>query len=310
MANPPPAAYPPPGYYWGFGLGDIIWMLFFLWLFLTFLTPQLRYKMLQDMRLKMIRLLEEKLKAKVITMIHREEQITLFGIPIHRFITIEDSEAVLRAIRSTPPDTPIAMILHTPGGLVLAASQIARALKRHPAKKIVIVPHYAMSGGTLIALAADEIWMDPNAVLGPLDPQLMLGDKTLPAPSIIKAVKTKGAAKVNDDTLILADIAEKAVKQMKKLVYSLLVDKLGHEKAEQVADRLVSGYYTHDYPITVEELREMGIPVKTEIPEEVYKLMELYPQPTALRPSVEYIPTHPTAPPHPSKKTTAHPTKR
>jgi len=56
--------------------------------------------------------------------------------------------------------------------LVLAASQIAHALSRHQAPVRVLVPHYAMSGGTLIALSADEIIMDPNAVLGPVDPQL------------------------------------------------------------------------------------------------------------------------------------------
>jgi len=64
------------------------------------------------------------------------------------------------------------MIIYTPGGLVLVAAQIAMTLKAHPAKKTVIVPHYAMSEGTPIALAADEIITDPYAVLGPLDPQL------------------------------------------------------------------------------------------------------------------------------------------
>jgi len=54
-----------------------------------------------------------------------------------------------------------------PGGLVLAAEQIAPALRRHSGTVTVFVPRYAMSGGTLIALAADEIVMDPNAVLGP-----------------------------------------------------------------------------------------------------------------------------------------------
>ncbi len=275
------------------GLGDIVFLLFFLWLFLTFLTPQMRYRALLAARAEMIRRLEEKLGARVITMIHRQERITLFGIPIHRFITIEDSEAVLRAIRSTPPDTPIAMIIHTPGGLVIAASQIARALKKHPAKKIVIVPHYAMSGGTLIALAADEIWMDSNAVLGPLDPQIMVGDKAVPAPSILKVVKLKGFEKVSDETLMFADIAEKAVNQMKTLVVELLEDKVSRERAEQIADKLVSGYYTHDYPITVDELRKLGLNVKEELPPEVYELMELYPQEPPMRPSVEYVPTIP-----------------
>ena len=80
--------------------------------------------------------------------------------------------AVLRAIKLTDDDVPIDLILHTPGGLVLAAEQIAHALKNHPAKVTVMVPHYAMSGGTLISLAADEIVLDDNAVLGPVDPQL------------------------------------------------------------------------------------------------------------------------------------------
>jgi ClpP class serine protease len=111
--------------------------------------------------------IEQKERGRVVSMIHRQERISLFGIPLYRYIDIEDSEQVLRAIRTTPPDVPICFIIHTPGGLVLAAAQIAMALKDHPAKKKVIIPHYAMSGGTLIALAADEIVMDPHAVLGP-----------------------------------------------------------------------------------------------------------------------------------------------
>jgi ClpP class serine protease len=115
---------------------------------------------------------QEQRKSRVIAMIHRQETISLFGVPVSNYINIEDSEAVLRAIRLTPPEQPIDMILHTPGGLVLAAEQIAKALVEHKGKVTVFVPHYAMSGGTLLALAADEIVMDANAVLGPVDPQI------------------------------------------------------------------------------------------------------------------------------------------
>jgi ClpP class serine protease len=89
-----------------------------------------------------------------------------------RYIDVNDSEEVPRAIKLTGADYLIDLIVHTPGGLALAANQIAHALKRHRAKVTVFVPHYAMSGGTLVSLAADEIVMDPNAVLGPVDPQL------------------------------------------------------------------------------------------------------------------------------------------
>ncbi len=275
------------------GFADFLWLFFILWVFLTFITPQMRYSALRRARANIIRGLEVMYNSKVITLIHRQERISLFGIPIYKFIDIEDSEEVLRAIRSTPPDKGIMLIMHTPGGLMLAASQIALALKRHPGKKIVVVPHYAMSGGTLIALAADEIWMDPDAVLGPVDPQIGTQSGTLPAPSIVKVVREKGVDKVDDNTLILADIAEKALNQTKDLVKKLLEGKLSQDKIELVIDRLVMGRYTHDWPITAEELKELGLNVKTEIPPAIYSLMSLYPQEAVRRPAVEYLPTIP-----------------
>jgi len=279
---------------------DLLWLFFLLWIFLTFISPQLKYLSLRNARAALIRRMEARLGVKVITMIHRQERISLFGIPVYKFIDIEDSEQVLRAIRSTPPDQPIAIILHTPGGLMLAASQIAMALKRHPAKKIVIVPHYAMSGGTLIALAADEIWMDPDAVLGPVDPQLTTQTGQYPAPSIIRAVKEKGIDKVSDQTLIMADIAEKALNQTKKLITKLLEDKLPPQQIQKVIEKLVMGTYTHDWPITPEDLQELGLNIKTQLPPEIYELMELYPQEKPTRPTVEYIPG-PIPPTKPTK---------
>ncbi len=271
-------------YYDPFGFfASMIWWLLLFWLLVG---PQLQYRRLMMMRQSIMRRLGERRGSNIITMIHRQESIGLFGIPFYRFISIEDSEQVLRAIRMTPKDQPIDLIIHTPGGLVLAATQIAKALKDHPAKTTVIIPHYAMSGGTLIALAADEIIMDPNAVLGPIDPQLM----NYPAPSIINAVKKKDPKDVDDQTLILADIAEKAINQVRQFVYDLLKDKMGDEKAEEVAKVLTEGRWTHDYPITVEVARELGLNVSTNVPPEVYELMELYPQPIMQRPSVEFVP--------------------
>jgi ClpP class serine protease len=269
-------------------MGDIVSLLFFL-LLLQAMVPFIQRRMLEFRRKAAIRALELKRKSRVITMIHRQEAVSFLGFTLARYIDIEDSEQVLRAIRMTPPDMPIDLILHTPGGLVLAAEQIACALKRHKGKVTVFVPHYAMSGGTLIALAADEIVMDPNAVLGPVDPQLSTGQGYLPAASVLKALEQPNPNR-DDQTLILGDIAKKAIQQVYETVYALLRDKLPEEKAKEVARLLSEGRWTHDYPITVEELRAMGLPVSEDMPKEVYELMELYPQAPQRRPGVEFIP--------------------
>lgn len=262
---------------------SILWIFFLI----SSLQPVIRQKLLERARLRMFEQLEEQRKSRVIVLIHRQETMSLLGFPLVRYINIEDSEAILRAIQMTDKDVPIDLILHTPGGLVLAAEQIAFALLRHPAKVTVFVPHYAMSGGTLIALAANEIVMSENAVLGPVDPQL--GQH--PAVSILKVLERKPIAEVDDDTIIMADIAEKALRQVKALVIELLSEKMDAEKAEQLATTLSSGIWTHDYPLTAREARSLGLPISTEMPADVIRLMTLYPQTAQRRPSVEYIPS-------------------
>jgi ClpP class serine protease len=193
---------------------------------------------------------------------------------------------VLRAIRLCEDHCPIDLIIHTPGGLVLSAGQIAYALRRHRGKVTVFVPHYAMSGGTLIALAADEIVMDENAVLGPVDPQL--GQS--PAASVLTVLERKEPKDIDDQTLILADVGRKAISQVRALVYDLLTERLPPAQAEILADKLSMGVWTHDYPITAQEAKTLGLPVRTDMPTEVYEFMQLFPQPTRTQPSVEYIP--------------------
>lgn len=261
---------------------SIIWIFFII----SSLQPIIRQKMLEAARLRLFEQLESQHKSRVISLIHRQETLSLLGFPLVRYIDIDDSEAILRAIKLTDNDVPIDLILHTPGGLVLASEQIAHAPRKHPAKVTVLVPHYAMSGGTLISLAADEIIMDENALMGPVDPQL--GQQ--PAASILKVLERKPIKEIDDATIILADIAEKAIRQVKMTVIRLLKESMDADRAQDLADKLSSGTWTHDYPISVKEARELGLAVITEMPEEVYKLMSLFPQASQRRPSVQYIP--------------------
>lgn len=163
----------------------------------------------------------------------------------------------------TPADRPIDLILHTPGGLVLAAEQIAHGLALHQGKVTVFVPHYAMSGGTLLALTADEI---------------------------VKVLSLKPPASISDEMLVLADVAQKARVQVASFVAEVLLKHLPKDRAAALATTLSEGRWTHDFPITVEAAKELGLPISTEMPPLIYALMDLYPQSGVGRPSVMYVP--------------------
>ncbi len=265
------------------GISEAFW----IFVMLSALQPVIRQKLLTASRLRLLRRLESRRGSLAIALIHRQETMSFLGFPVMRYIDVNDSEEVLRAIRLCTPDCPIDLIVHTPGGLVLAAGQIAHALGRHRGKVTVFVPHYAMSGGTLLALAADEIVMDENAVLGPVDPQL----GSSPAASVLSVLERKPAKDVDDQTLILADVAAKAMNQLRATVRHLLAKRLSGEEADRLAEKLTSGGWTHDYGITVEEAKQLGLPVSTGMAPEVYQFMTLFPQPTRTRATVEYVPT-------------------
>lgn len=265
--------------------------LFLIFLVISSIQPAIQRRIVESRRLSTIRTFEQRRGSRTILLIHRQESVSLLGIPISKFINIEDSEQILRAIRLTPSNVPIDLILHTPGGLVLATEQIARALIRHSAKVTVFIPHYAMSGGTMLAMAADEIVMDENAVLGPVDPQL----GNVAAASILKVLEAKPIEKIDDQTLVTADVARKAINQVQRFVRALLEDTVPRQKVDpanidKIIDRLTTGQVTHDYPITVEEATDMGLPITVGLPNEIYALMDLYPQPMVGRPTVQYIP--------------------
>jgi ClpP class serine protease len=264
---------------------DLVWVLFLA----SALLPMLQRRRLDMRRFQFLRSWERRTTHRMIALIHRQETMSLLGFPLVRYIDIQDSEEVLRALRLTADDIPIDIILHTPGGLALAAEQIAHAICARKGKVTVYVPHYAMSGGTLIALAADEIVMDANAVLGSLDPQL--GQH--PAASIVRALEWKMEHKqeVDDETVIMADVARKAMTQLRDCVrQTLLSNGVSAEKADELATILTRGEWTHDHPLGVETLRGLGLPINTDMPHEIEDYMRLFPQPQTGRPSVQYIP--------------------
>jgi ClpP class serine protease len=261
---------------------DILWIYFII----STLQPVIKQRLLEASRQRLIAKIERKRGSRVILLVHREETMSLLGFPLLRYIDINDSEEVLRAIHMTDPEVPLDLILHTPGGLVLAALQIARAIDKHRGKVTVFVPHYAMSGGTLIALAADQIVMSDHAVLGPVDPQL----GQFPAASLLKVIRAKPIAKVEDETLVLADQAEKAITQLREGVKAMLATKMGQEQAGELARVLTEGTWTHDYPITFDEAQRLKLPVVSDMPDEIMQLMGLFPQPVRRQASVEYLP--------------------
>ena len=232
---------------------------------------------IQSERAEILTRMEEKRGTRALTLVHRREP---WSAEAGGYITIEDSEALVAQIRRPPNDRPIDRIIHTPGGIALAAEMIAMAARRHPAKVTAIVPFYSMSGGSLIALAADEIQMERDSILGPLDPQI----GGFPARSLITLPVRKPIETVSDQMVVLSEVARRSQEQVREFVKWLLEETLPAKNREGVAEFFTGGFLSHDTPIVAEVIRELGLHVTVGIPDEVYELFRTYEFGTCARP--------------------------
>lgn len=251
------------------------------------LQPVIKQRMLENARERLLARIEAKRKSRMILLIYRQEIMSFLGFPLMRFPDINGAEEVMRACELTEPETPLDIVVHTPVGLEFPFLQIARAIRQRKGWTTVFVPHYAMSGATLIALAADEIVMSPHAVLGPVEPQV----DRFSAVSILKAVERKSPAEVEDQTLIMAEMAERVIVQRKDSVAYLLSRSVSEKQAANLADLLVGrGQWTHENPITLETAQALGLKVNSNFPAEILQLMCLFPQPRECRQPGGFLP--------------------
>src|SRR6202040_4362073 len=103
---------------------DIFWLFFML----SALQPVIKQHLLEASRKRLIAQIERERKSRVVLLVHRQETMSFLGFPVFRYIDINDSEEVIRAIHLTDPKIPLDLVLHTPGVLVLAGTQMARAI--------------------------------------------------------------------------------------------------------------------------------------------------------------------------------------
>ena len=233
-------------------------------------------------RAQLIHELEEERGSRVLTLIHRKEPWSTGDDEPE--IGFEDSELILQQVRETPPDKPIDFIVHTEGGLTFAADLFAMALRYHQGKVTVMVPFYAMSDGTYVVLAADEIMMEKCSILAPLEPLI----EDMPATSVMSILKRKPIETISDRTILLAESARMEEENAKEFVKWLLIDHMNEEQATQVANFLVGGFMASTTPITLDVARAIGLNVVEGVPDKVHQLFETIEFTGGLRPGKQY----------------------
>ncbi|WP_291844896.1 hypothetical protein [Maricaulis sp.] len=201
-------------------------------------------------------------------------------------IAFDEAFEAVASIRQANPRAKIVVVLHTLGGYARPAHMIALALKQHLAKArekghynpkrepqvVAYVPYVAMSGGTMIALAADKVVMDPTASLGPID--TIYGG--FPTEAYKELLAQKGPLATQDVLVMLAHEAEKYDRYAGKVARDIVnpVHRVDEKVEHHIADTLSAGTLSHSQAITPKDAKGLGVNVSTKIPDLIYGLVD------------------------------------
>ena len=205
---------------------------------------------------------KKKVRRNLIAIINTSEGF--FSFDMITTATYQKLASVLQKLNGRPVD----ILLHTPGGDMFAAMMISRLLKAYPGEKRAIIPGYAMSAGTVVALSCDKIHMNNSSSLGPVDAQVGMLWKYGPVSAWDKLVRFKGK-KINDDSFLINHIAKQANRETKDFMTPLI---LGHTNNVSCVEDFIKGDLMHAHQFTKYDLERMGFKIGS-IPNWVNKLL-------------------------------------
>ncbi len=195
-------------------------------------------------------------------------------------IDFDEAFEAVAQIRDAHKRSHVVVVLHTLGGYSRPAHMIASAIKERNKnsvlgkgnRTIVYVPYLALSGGTIIALAADKIVMGTNAELGPIDP--IMGGFQASALRDLRKLKSPDA--IGDFTMLLSIEAEKYWEYAKKVARELTneIHRKRGDDPNSVPDELIEGRTSHSHTLLPAEAKDLGLNVTTDCPREVFELVD------------------------------------
>lgn len=234
--------------------------------------------------------IEVRFESQVVWLVQKqfplEPEFAFMGVPVCRIL--QECAAHL------DPNKKVVLVLDSPGGYAGVAYQIATALRDNTKEFNVIVPRYAKSAATLLAVGASQIFMGRHAELGPLDAQITDPDRegTMSALDEVQALERLHASALEalDRTMFLlvprmgkrldkilphacCFVAElmkplfekidavhftqmsRALKVAEAYAVRLLAPNYQNAKVEDIANKLITGYPEHGFVIDKNEAK-------------------------------------------------------
>lgn len=168
------------------------------------------------------------------------------------------------------------LLVNSVGGSLNSAFKISRTIREKFQDITVFVPHYALSGGTMLSLVGNRIRMGMMSQLSPLDVQVYYGDQQVSINSLFAAQtalnKIFSTSKHDELPYPFKHLADKldpiiiqewsGHKKACQLYTKEILEKSGYDNTDELTETLTTKFHTHSYVIQYDLANALGLKVE------------------------------------------------
>ena len=171
------------------------------------------------------------------------------------------------------------IILNTTGGNISSNDTLINFILTSKVNLNIYILNKAMSAGTLIALSANNLYIDKDAYLSPTDPQIPFDDDMYSIKSFIDLYENKDNNYITDKYLITYYENKKLYDENINLIQKLLKNKfrknISKNKKKEFINILTSGKYAHHYPLFGSYINNF-LDIHLNLPKTILEIHKLY----------------------------------
>tara|TARA_Y100000385_G_C13060554_1_gene624192 strand:+ start:1007 stop:1765 length:759 start_codon:yes stop_codon:yes gene_type:complete len=238
-------------------MAENIYMIVFFSTILSYIFYQEFFKFIRRVRIDYV------LKNKNILFILSPEFIKHKHSQI---IDIDDDNQFINWYSTINVDEKLEIIINARGGSIFSSDVILNILLLHDGEINIYIPYFSYSAGSMLALCANNLYLNNYSLMSPVDPQIDYDKNQQPVKSYLKYARVKGLSRMSFSDVMkyyeCKSLYDDNIRNMKRM----LRDKYSKNKMENIIKHFGRGIYPHDKQFNIDELENMGLIINSPVP--------------------------------------------
>jgi|TARA_B110000858_G_C17743973_1_gene446350 ClpP class serine protease len=203
------------------------------------------------------------------------------NINIKNIVDIDSENSFMKAYSKFNINDILNIVLYCEGSNVSSSDAIINILLMHEGLINIYIPRYCYSGGSMIALCGDNIYMNNYSLLSPVDPQISFDDQDeeenlTSCKYYLNLKRVKGLKGMSEKNALRYYECKHLYDDNLRNMDKILEDRYNLNTIKKIKKNFGHGIFPHAKQFNIDELENMGIDISIPVPLKIERIFRRY----------------------------------